>query len=451
MEKLNKDDIKKLLSETTVDLDLNAEWENITDILDKDEKNRKFLFWWFGLAMILILSLIVVNSFSAGEELTSKLKIVNTAIQLKNSESSESISQKNKLQSGLLNEIRIGNVEKNGKNHSKINNQDINRKKSGAKLSNLEKTDFNTNNKYLNKNLFGNNIQKSNIKSSKKLSNKPNTTKLNQTAQQNELVNQVSKLNTFNPNFLNNKTLTNISLKPVITLAKAKSQSSFLIYADVTFMKPKTITTNNNNVEYQDRLTKDYQILSQSEVSTGLNYNLSPRWNISFGINYKQYRSVYRGSFTTKTEETIQSDTSVVFTNVIGGNFTQSGDIIQTTSVISEIQQFNYHHRLGFQAGAQFSLTQNLYLGTVINLTALSWQTGQMLSSKNTLSDLNELVNKYQRIDVNFELGWKTNISPKLSFDIGLKYSPNQFLTTIDQVNLNAKSVGGTVRVYYRL
>jgi len=65
MEKLNNDEIKKKLSNTTVDVDFMAEWNELEVLLDKKDNRRRWIFWLFFSLGFISLILIGASLFNS--------------------------------------------------------------------------------------------------------------------------------------------------------------------------------------------------------------------------------------------------------------------------------------------------------------------------------------------------------------------------------------------------
>ena len=461
MEKLDNENIKRLLTKTTVNIDLAAEWDAIQAKMDDGKKKRRFFWWWIGSGFFIatfIMSMLLINVQETNEQ-TIQQKTHNIEVKKHNQKTQNDIHDPSKttinkepvkMDPALLSTIEspVVNTQKpigySSDSNREIGNpppasntkRPVPRQTIATDLTPMKRT------------------QIAILPAQTEITIKENKT----TEYKNEktivaeafLIGRSDKLITVSalPTTNNILPLRQTALPTAdSTYYKASNYPRFLIYAEAVLSTPTTVVVQGTNIAYQQRLASDYKILSKTEASAGMGYLLSPRWEVYAGIHYRQYRSVFRGETTSQEITSVPVDTAIIFTNNIGGTVSQSGEVTQTTTTVNNIQQYNYHHALGLQVGTKYSILGPIYAGAQIIWTPINWQKGLMLYADETLQPLTAA--PIPKVSTAFEVGYNSQVAEQIRLDIGLRYQPSQCISTIDGTNLRSGAIGARIRLVY--
>ena len=466
MEKLNNEDIKRLLSETTVDIDLAAEWDSLEAAMDKSENKRRGLWWWLSAMPLIVLGLylLVPKVGPTQTEDNTQVKQINVTPSLTATAQNDVRTQSNSkgLNSTTLNE---GTDKSNSiaKSTSKGKTLPTNNTRSTAKqyISNENNTKSKTATIYTvpnqTKTVRLREYNSASVNQSiynQELISTGNTTAVNKSMPRSrtiQITTPIAGINSLQPFLVasdRNRPLTPPEIATILIAPQGMIGRYIYVESAVSQTDISSFTAGSD-LAYQQRLSADYTALSKSEVAVGVGYHFNDRLSASAGIYYRQYRSVYRGDFTSQSTELIPTDTAKVLTNIIGGTITQAGEVTRTTTMTTTLQQYNYHHGLGLQLAARYRVLGPVYVGANMAWTPVLWQSGQILSPNNTLQPLADVSTSTSSLNAALELGWQSQISKYIGLDVGLRYQPKQQLSKLADTGVQTRAIGANVRLMY--
>jgi len=101
---------------------------------------------------------------------------------------------------------------------------------------------------------------------------------------------------------------------------------------------------------------KQNYITDLYQTGISVQYNWPINKNISFkgGVHFQRFTERFNYLNTIVTQETVASDSAQYITYVDGSTVYFSGELIETTEKQINVQHYNHHYSIGFNAGAQF-------------------------------------------------------------------------------------------------
>ena len=460
MEQLNNDEIKRKLSNTTVDMDIEMEWGEIELLLDKETDKKMPIFWIIFLSAFVLLIV-------AGMILYSD-NFINDPTIISNERLEEIVNAKNKLETQLSsseieNEVLKEEVQTIQSTKEISSRRIVDTQQSTTSFSDDEATnDFDDiiSIDGINELIFDKSRVTKNLNSKDRILNEQSlslndlvniNTKENTENNQGRIHNEIFPLKIYWKELaIKEMALEYPSIKDSEIIKPAPKRRQLLFVAS-NLSSVNTKIASSINDEYATLLRDNYEVLSKFSVEGGYGLFISEKWQMSLGLKYNQYRSVFRGQVINETSTTEMQDSAQVYTNNVGGNFYTPGNVIINKTEISEIQQYAYMNSLGIGLNTRYYYLGPLYAEGQLSWSPIQWQSGKMLGANNRLGDLKELINQINRVEVALHLGLSATLRERLIIDAGLSYRPNQSLFNIESVSYSANSLGGHLRLSYVL
>jgi len=477
MDKLNNEDIKRLLESTTVDIDVEAGWDAIESTMDKKTKKRRSIFWWFGGSLLLIIGLLSWNSelvFQTKEnKYLSQNKIgienIRTGIESENKLKSENRDidnskledQKLSQNNILKNEVRLQQTNtkldlRKSKNSTydikKVSTENVTTEINPNKISKSNRHTTNISNQLIGTSIVtkpsiknGNQSTQNITNESTWKSNEPSGFDLSKSKDRLIMIDRLSQIASV---YLSTDNIL-ISDKGIIIVSPERQKSLVYLEGMMSYM-PKVSTKGSSDPTYSNTLIQNYKALSRAKLGFGYGRIFNSDLRITSGISYTRDRFVYRGQTVDSQLETFISDAATIWTNSLGGNFATSGERTRTTTTTSTIQQYSYQNQIGLDLGLRYSFLRNLYVGTTISWSPIQWQSGNIVSYNEEVVSLNSLHKTRNSIRYSLELGFLTNITSNLGLETTVIYHPNQTLINIHDSEISSELLGGQLRLTYK-
>lgn len=434
MAKLDDDKIKNMLMNTSVDANLNEEWNSIEELLDQKDKRRRGLFFWLisGGATVLIVGLIGLYLANGPNEQKNYKEEVNAEIYTQ-SETSEVIQGQPKHQK-----------------YEKENDEVI----TNAKPIKTYKPSK-TGNNALNYQIVD--IQNEEVAVSQTLEESPSiysnasaNIEQTKTAKATFVALDIQPIPALTPEAFTILPLETNNLMEVVDVPTLNSSNNISYFA---FGQSGFYSSNASYEDgpFGDQLSVSFTSLSKVGAVLGAGFQINKRWNTSIGVAFKSERGVYRGQFNSVSQATALSDTAIVYTNSLGGNIYSPGNLTVTKTQKTVLQQYNYRNRLGLVLQSNYRILGPIYVGAEIFWSPIQWQSGLIVDQAQVIVPLSSIYKSNLTPKIGLELGTRFNVTDQIFLDIGGYYSPNQNMGSVAGIGVENQVLGGRLRVSYMI